>query len=80
MDIQSILLSVEERDKWSRRLDTLRTSLDNVRLRRQRLERRLRALKRELAHLTEIPPRIVDPARLRRVTNPHGGEEGRFPH
>ena len=80
MDIQSILVSVEERDKWSRRLDTLRDSLADVRLRRQQLERRLRALKRELAHLAEIPNRIVDPARLRGVTAVHGGEEGRFPH
>jgi hypothetical protein len=58
MDVQTILLSVEERDKWRRRLEVLRTTLADVRVRRRGVERQLKHLKRELARLGSI----ADPA------------------
>jgi septal ring factor EnvC (AmiA/AmiB activator) len=55
MDVQTILLSVEERDKWRHRLEVLRSSLAEVKLERSRVERQLRHLKRELGRLTAGP-------------------------
>lgn len=75
MDVQTILLSVEERDKWRKRLDTLRTALQDVRGRRQGLERELKTVKRELAHLAEFAEAMVDPGRLRSGNRGHGAQD-----
>lgn len=80
MDVRSILLSVEERDKWHRRLEVLKGALSDVRARRQRLERQLKALRRELSHLADISESMVDPRRLRPVNPIHGAEESHLPH
>jgi uncharacterized coiled-coil DUF342 family protein len=79
MDVQTILLSVEERDKWRRRLDLLKGSLKEVQTRRQQLERKLKALKRELAHLAEVSQAMIDPGRLRPINPVHGAEQGPIP-
>ncbi|MHB8351264.1 MAG: hypothetical protein ACYDFT_00990 [Thermoplasmata archaeon] len=51
MDVPTILMSLEEREKWHRRLVLLRRSLLEVRSRRRHLERQLKTLKRELARV-----------------------------
>ncbi|MCI4323259.1 MAG: hypothetical protein L3K03_04465 [Thermoplasmata archaeon] len=55
MDVRTVLLGVEERDKWRRRLATLEGALRDVRTRRQHAERRLKILNRELARLGRPP-------------------------
>lgn len=55
MDVPTILLGLEEREKWHRRLVQLRRSLVEVRTRRRLLERQLKALKRELARFGSGP-------------------------
>ena len=75
MDVQTILLSVEERDKWRKRLDALRNALQDVRGRRQGLERELKTVKRELAHLAELAEAMVDAGRLRTANGGHGAQD-----
>ncbi|MGI0053846.1 MAG: hypothetical protein ACREC5_01140 [Thermoplasmata archaeon] len=72
MDVPTILLSVEEREKWGRRVDRLRHSLTEVRARRVRLERQLKALKRDLAKLGEIAAAPLEAAG-RRAAGVEGG-------
>ncbi|NNN17965.1 MAG: hypothetical protein HKL79_06365 [Thermoplasmata archaeon] len=48
-DIDSFLLSVQERDKWRARMDRLEEDLREARDQRRRLERRLSRVKRDLA-------------------------------
>ncbi|HYA58617.1 MAG TPA: hypothetical protein VEH57_09210 [Thermoplasmata archaeon] len=70
VDVDSVLLSVQERDKWRRRLELLERSLTDVRERRRRLELRLRRIKRELMRLTNTeaairaPPRVPPPLEM----------------
>ncbi len=51
VDVDSALLSVQERDNWRRRVEVLERSLADVRERRRRLETRLRRLRRDLVRL-----------------------------
>ncbi len=51
VDVDSVLLSVQERDKWRRRMELLERSLGEIRDRRRRLELRLRHIKKELTRL-----------------------------
>jgi phage shock protein A len=53
-EIGVVLQNVQEREKWRRRVTLLETALREVRDRRQRLERRLGRLKREIARLTVV--------------------------
>ncbi len=68
VDATSVLAGVQERDKWRRRVDLLERSLDEVRERRRQLERQLRRLSRELAHLKiaseSLPPPGVNVSSL----------------
>jgi len=63
VDVDSVLLSVQERDKWRRRLELLERSLTDVRERRRRLELRLRRIKKELVRLTHTQAEFVPPPR-----------------
>ena len=63
VDVDSVLLSVQERDKWRRRLELLEQSLTDVRERRRRLELRVRRIKKELARLTNAEQAILPPPR-----------------
>ncbi len=65
VDIDSVLLSVQERDKWRRRLEVLERSLGEVRERRRRLELRLARMKKELVRLRVSAEAIVTIARDR---------------
>jgi uncharacterized coiled-coil DUF342 family protein len=63
VDVDSVLLSVQERDKWRNRMEVLERSLREVRDRRRRLESRLRRIKRELGRLRVTVDAILDRSR-----------------
>ncbi len=63
VDVDSVLASVQERDKWRRRMELLERSLDEVRGRRRRLETRLRRIKKELARVRITTDAVLDLAR-----------------
>jgi chromosome segregation ATPase len=63
MDVDTVLQSVQERDKWRSRLTLLQESLREVRTREDRLQTRLRRIKRELAQLAKVSDAILDESR-----------------
>jgi len=63
VDVDSILLSVQERDKWRNRMEVLERSLREVRDRRRRLESRLRRIKRDLNRLRVKVDAVLDRSR-----------------
>ena len=63
MDVDAVLQSVQERDKWRRRLDLLTASLTDVRDRRRRAIARLRRIRGELKELASYSEAILDQAR-----------------
>jgi uncharacterized coiled-coil DUF342 family protein len=65
VDVDSVLLSVQERDKWRHRMEVLERSLLDVREQRRRLERSLRRLKKELARIRVTTDAVLDLARTR---------------
>lgn len=79
MDVRSILLSVEEREKWRHRLERLSGALAEVQSRRRTLERELKTMKREIERLGAIAEHAIDPERRRPLTPIYGASEGRFP-
>ena len=60
MDVDSVLLSVQERDKWRRRLDLLQGSLRELHLARQTLETQVRRIRRELGQLARYSEAVLD--------------------
>jgi chromosome segregation ATPase len=70
MDVDQILLGVQERDKWRRRLETLRGSLTDVKRKRAHIEERLRRIRRELAELARLTDAVLDVSRRSPVRNP----------
>jgi hypothetical protein len=54
MDVQVVLASVDERDKWRRRLEILQNSLKEVRERERWAVARLRRLRRDLLRLQRL--------------------------
>lgn len=71
MNVDQVLLSVQERDKWQRRVAQLQLSLSQTRDRRQRLERRLRRIRRELARLAAYSDAILSKAPESRARTVH---------
>ena len=63
VDVDSVLLSVQERDKWRNRMEVLEQSLREVRDRRRRLETRLRRIKRELNRIRATVDAALDHSR-----------------
>jgi hypothetical protein len=63
MDVDRVLQSLQERDKWRGRLQLLQASLRDLRGRERRAELRLRRIKRELAQLSRLSDAILDQAR-----------------
>ncbi|MCI4339943.1 MAG: hypothetical protein L3K06_02675 [Thermoplasmata archaeon] len=59
MDVDAVLLSLQERDKWRRRLDLLQSSLEEIRARRTRLQDRLRSIKRELGRVAHVSDSLL---------------------
>jgi len=60
MDVDAVLLSVQERDKWRRRVDILTRSLAEIREQRSRVETRLRKIRRELDRVAAYSDAIVE--------------------
>jgi len=63
VDVDSILLSVQERDKWRKRAETLEHALRDVRDQRRRLEVRMRRVKKELSRLALTLDAVLDHSR-----------------
>jgi len=63
VDVDSILLSVQERDKWRKRAEVLDHALRDVRDRRRRVESRLRRIKKELAQIRNTIDAVTGGAR-----------------
>lgn len=60
MDVDAVLLSVQERDKWRRRLHLLERSLDEIRQHRAHLELRLRDVRKEIVNLARYSDALLD--------------------
>jgi len=58
VDVDTVLASVQERDKWRRRLEVLQAALADVRDRQVRVAARLRRLKQELARVQELAEEV----------------------
>ena len=78
MDVDTVLLSVQERDKWRHRLALLQKSLSETIDRRARLQERLKRIKRELRRLGDFSDAVLDEARNRTRTV-HGSPNPRLP-
>lgn len=63
VDVDSVLLSAQERDKWRRRMELLGQSLEEVRERRRRAEVRLRRIKQELTRLRNTSEAVMSMSR-----------------
>ncbi len=63
MDIDAVVSSLAERDKWLRRLSVLRQSLGEVRAKRTRWQARLKRLEGDLRRVTDYSESILDPPR-----------------
>lgn len=80
MDIDAVLLSVQERDKWRRRLALLEKSLGDVRDHRMRLQKRLRRIKAEISRLGTFSDALLDATRRRPAgERAHATSEPRLP-
>jgi len=62
VDAESVLLNVQERDKWRRRMATLERSLAQLHEQRVREELRLRRIQKEMAHLQNTLDAVLDGA------------------
>jgi hypothetical protein len=60
VDVDSALLSVQERDNWRRRMEVLERSLADVRNQRRRVEARLRRVRKELTRLRIAAEAVLD--------------------
>lgn len=80
MDVDTVLLSVQERDKWRRRVQLLEESLASVRDRRSRLQRRLKRVRRELVRLAATSDALLDHgARVPAGRTVHAARDPRLP-
>ncbi len=62
MDVETVLASVRERDKWRRRLELLQESRREIRERLRRVSGRMRRLKQELGRLHELSDALIGTA------------------
>ncbi len=60
MDTSAVLLGLAERDRWTRRTQTLERELARTRRKLQMAERRRRRLDKELARLSELSSAMAD--------------------
>lgn len=63
VDADSVLVNVQERDKWTRRMAVLERTLSEVHARRIREETQLRRVRKEMARLQAALDAILDAAR-----------------
>jgi hypothetical protein len=59
MDVDSVLQSVQERDKWRLRLATLQRSLRDVSEQRTKVQRKLRKIRKELRKLSDYSEAVL---------------------
>jgi septal ring factor EnvC (AmiA/AmiB activator) len=59
VDVSNVLETVQERDKWRRRMEVLGRSLEEIREQRRHLEVRLRRIKQELSRLRTARDAVV---------------------
>jgi hypothetical protein len=59
MDVDAVLTSVQERDKWRHRLGLLKQSLVEVRQKRLRVQSRLKRLEGELRSLADFSDALL---------------------
>ena len=76
MDVRTVLASVEERDKWGRRLERLEATLADIQSRRRRLERKLRTVRRQIAHIADLTEGMIDPSRRMPLLLIHAAQTG----
>ena len=62
MDVDAVLLSVQERDKWRHRLGLLEHSLEEVRAKRARWQSRLKRLEADLRRLADYSDALLGQA------------------
>jgi hypothetical protein len=62
MNVDAVVSSLTERDKWRRRLAVLKQSLGDVRARRTRWRARLRRVEADLRRLGEYSEALIDHA------------------
>lgn len=79
MDVDAVLLSVQERDKWRRRLHLLESSLEEMRSHRVALEGKLRSLRRELGALARYSDAVLDETVRRPLARTIHAAEGNRP-
>lgn len=81
MDVDAVLLSVQERDKWRHRLELLTRSLTEIREQRGRVEARLRKIRRELDRVASYSDAILQ-GTVPPPSSPtvHAGTEGYLTH
>ena len=60
VDVDSVLMSVQERDKWRHRMELLERSLREVREKRHRIEARLHRVKKEITRLRRTLEAVRD--------------------
>jgi phage shock protein A len=60
VDTESVLLNVQEREKWRRRMDQLDRTLADLRGQRRRLEARVQRIRQEIARLQVTADALVD--------------------
>jgi chromosome segregation ATPase len=60
VDTESVLLNVQEREKWRRRMELLDRTLAELRGQRRRVEHRLQRIRREIARLQIAADAVVD--------------------
>ncbi len=63
VQVDSVLLGVQERDKWRHRMEVLERSLREVRERRRRAQLRLRRVRKEIARLRLTTEALLDLSR-----------------
>ncbi len=63
VDADSVLVNVQERDKWTRRMAVLERTLEEVHARRVRGEAQLRRVHKEMARLQAALDALLDAAR-----------------
>jgi hypothetical protein len=81
MDVDAVLLSVQERDKWRRRLETLTRSLTDIRAQRGRVDAQLRKIRRELDRVAAYSDAILEGTRAPPSSNAvHAGTERYLTH
>lgn len=73
MDVDTVLVSLAERDKWRQRLTTLQRALSEVRVQKRRAELRRRKLAKEIRRLDSIADGLA-PGGSAAVTS--GGSRG----